>query len=392
MSADRFVTDLLAALRAVVGQAPAPLHQPRFAGREWDYVKDCLDTGWVSSVGAYVDRFEADLAAYTGARHAVATVNGTAALHVCLRLAGVQVDDEVLVPALTFVATANAVHYCGAVPHFVDSEQVSLGVDAAKLDAYLADILEPGPGCPRNRFTGRPVRALVAMHVFGHPVDLDALAALCARHGIVLVEDAAEALGSFYKGRHVGRHGRLTALSFNGNKVITTGGGGAVLTQDAELARHAKHLTTTARVAHAWCFSHDEVGYNYRMPNINAALGCAQLEAMPDMLADKRRLAGRYAEALAPLDGVRLLPEPDYASSNHWLNALILDAAHAKSRDEILAACNAVGIMTRPLWTLMHRLPMHAGCPAMSLECAEDLDARVINLPSSAYLGAPGHA
>lgn len=392
MSRDPFISDLLTRLRRVVGESPVSLHEPRFAGQEWAYVKDCLDTGWVSSVGAYVDRFEADLAAYTGSRHAVATVNGTAALHICLALAGVRTGDEVLVPTLTFIATANAVHYCGAIPHFVDSEPVSLGVDAAKLDSYLQDLLLPSPDGPRNRQTGRVVRALMVMHVLGHPADLDALAEVCARHGLVLIEDAAEALGSFYKGGHIGRHGRLSALSFNGNKIITTGGGGAVLTQDAELARHAKHLTTTARVAHAWRFSHDEVGYNYRMPNINAALGCAQLEALPDMLADKRRLAGRYAEALATLAGASLFPEPAHARGNLWLNALILDPARASARDDILAASNTAGIMTRPLWTLMHRLSMHAGCPAMPLECAEDLDARLVNLPSSACLGATGHA
>ena len=388
--AGEFAESVLAAVREVLGPATATigLHEPEFGGNEWAYVKDCLDTGWVSSVGAYVDRFERDLQDVTGVSHAVATANGTAALHICLLLAGVEPGDEVLVPALTFVATANAVSYTGATPHFVDSETVSLGVDSVALEAYLARTADRVDGRCVNRETGRVIRALVVMHVFGHPADLEALDALAARWGLVLVEDAAESLGSFYQGRHTGNVGRVSALSFNGNKVVTTGGGGAVLTNDPVLGRRAKHLTTTARVAHRWNFLHDEVGYNYRLPNLNAALGCAQLEQLPGLLERKRVLAGRYAQAFAGVAGVSMLREPPQTRGNFWLNALMLESPDELRRDAVLAALNEAGYMSRPVWRLMHRLPMYSACPRMDLPVAESLEARVINLPSSARLGA----
>jgi len=377
------------AVREVLGEPgkPIALHEPEFGGREWQYVKECLDTGWVSSVGSYVDRFERDLAAFTGAAHAVATSNGTSALHVCLLLAGVQAGDEVLMPTLTFIATANAVSYVAATPHFVDSESVSLGVDAARLDAYLRDAARMVDGVCVNRATGASIRALVVMHVFGHPADLDALAETARRWNLVLIEDAAESLGSSYHGRHTGNVGRLSALSFNGNKVITTGGGGAILTNDAALGKRAKHLTTTARTPHRWSFLHDEVGYNYRLPNLNAALGCAQLEQLPAMLDRKRTLAARYEKAFAGLPGVSFLHEPPGTTSNYWLNAIVLDEPHAMLRDALLAGLNDAGYMSRPLWTLMHHLPMYKACPRMDLPVAERMEASVVNLPSSARLG-----
>ena len=381
---------VLAAVRRVLGQPAAPLalHEPEFAGREWDYVRDCLDTGWVSSVGAYVDRFEHDLARFTGASNAIATSNGTAALHMCLLLAGVKLGDEVLVPTLTFVATANAVAYLGARPHFVDCEAVSLGVDAARLEQHLRDVAHLSDGACIKRRTGATIRALVVMHVFGHPCDLDALDALAHRWGLVLIEDAAESLGSSYHGRHTGNVGLLAALSFNGNKVVTTGGGGAVLTNDAALARRAKHLTTTARTAHRWSFLHDEVGYNYRLPNINAALGCAQLERLSGMLRRKRALAASYERAFDGVAGVRFLTEPPRTESNYWLNAMVMDDGVEHSRDDLLQALNDAGYGSRPIWTLMHRLPMFVSCPRMDLTVAERMEASVINLPSSAKLGA----
>jgi perosamine synthetase len=381
---------VLAAVHRVLGRPAAPLalHEPELAGREWDYVRDCLDTGWVSSVGAYVDRFERDLAQFTGTSHAIATSNGTAALHMCLLLAGVKAGDEVLVPTLTFVATANAVAYLGARPHFVDCEVVSLGVDAARLEQHLREIAHVAGGACINRRTGATIRALVVMHVFGHPCDLDALDALARRWGLILIEDAAESLGSSYHGRHTGNVGLLAALSFNGNKVVTTGGGGAVLTNDATLARRAKHLTTTARTAHRWSFLHDEVGYNYRLPNINAALGCAQLEQLPGMLRRKRALAAKYEHAFGGVAGVRFLAEPPGTESNYWLNAIVLDEGAEHSRDDLLQALNDAGYGSRPVWTLMHRLPMFASCPRMDLTVAERMESSVINLPSSAKLGA----
>lgn len=380
--------EIVRAVRSVLG-APGDmiaLHEPEFVGNEWAYVKECIDTGWVSSVGSYVNRIEADLAAFTGAAHAVATANGTAALHICTILAGAEPGDEVLMPTLTFIATANAVSYSGAVPHFVDSEERTLGVDAERLETYLGESAEIVDGRCVNRRTGATIRALVVMHAFGHPADLNALAALCERWKIVLIEDAAESLGSFYRGRHTGNVGRVAALSFNGNKVMTTGGGGAILTNDPELALRAKHLTTTARVPHRWNFVHDEIGYNYRLPNLNAALGCAQLERVPDMIARKRVLADRYMAAFAGVPGVRFLKEPEDCRSNYWLNTIVLDPENAGQHEAVLEALNDSNYMSRPVWTLMHRLPMYADCPRADVSVAEELASRVINLPSSPKL------
>ncbi|MEY4591822.1 MAG: hypothetical protein RIR18_717 [Pseudomonadota bacterium] len=377
---------IVEAVASVIDLKPVALHEPCFQGNEWLYLKECLDSTFVSSVGKFVDRFEAELTTYTGAQHAVAVVNGTAALHVALLLAGVEAGDEVLMPALTFVATANAVSYCGAVPHFVDSEAKTLGVDPLALREYLQRIVIRRGNLSVNRETGRVLRALVPMHVFGHPVDIEGLLAVAEEFNLVLIEDAAESLGSFWHGRHTGNFGLLGTLSFNGNKTITTGGGGAILTNDSALAKRAKHLTTTAKLAHRWEFEHDEIGYNYRMPNLNAALGCAQLESLPDFLAAKRRLHAAYSRAFSGLNGVSLLNEPAGASSNYWLQALVLDEALAGERDEILAATNDAGLMTRPLWKLMPQLRPFAGCPKAPLPVAESLVSRVINIPSSAVL------
>jgi perosamine synthetase len=377
---------VVTAIRAVLGPGPAVLHEPSFIGNEWAYLKECLDSTFVSSVGKFVDRFEIDLAHFTGAKHAVAVVNGTAALHVALKLAGVKAGDEVLIPALTFVATANAVSYCDATPHFVDSEVRTLGVDAAKLRDYLTSHTEQRAGQCVNRASGRVIRALVPMHTFGHPADLDGLLALAHDFNLTLVEDAAESLGSTYHGQHTGTLGLLGTLSFNGNKTITTGGGGAILTNDAELARHAKHLTTTAKLPHAWEYRHDEIGYNYRLPNLNAALGCGQLEQLPAMLADKRKLFQRYQTAFAPVQGVTLMAEPEQCQSNYWLQTLLLDADKADQRDQVLAATNAATFMTRPAWILMHELSPFKGCPRMDLAAAQSLSHRLINIPSSSGL------
>ena len=362
------------------------LHEPLFNGNEWIYVKDCLDTGWVSSVGQYVERFEQQLADYTGVKYAVAVVNGTAALHICLQMAGVSAGDEVIVPALTFVATANAVSYCGAIPHFVDSEARSLGLDPYKLVSYLDEISELRPEGCFNKKTGRRIKAVVPMHTFGHPVDMDPLVEICCKQRLELIEDAAESLGSYYKGVHTGKWGRLSVLSFNGNKIVTTGGGGAILTNDESLARLAKHLSTQAKPPHPWSFNHDRVGYNYRMPNINAALGCAQLEQLPAFIEKKRALAKRYQEVFAEVEGVKIFKEASYARSNYWLNVLLLNEKYSTERDRLLGLTNGRGIMTRPAWTLMHKLPMYVNCPRMDLSGAESLERRIINLPSSVFL------
>jgi len=363
------------------------LHEPEFSGNEWKYVKECIDTGWVSSVGKFVDQFERKLEEITGAARAVATVNGTAALHISLVVAGIQPDDEVLTPALTFVATANAIKYCNAHPHFVDSSEVTLGVCPIKLKAHLQKIARVKNGVCINTVTGRVIRAFVPMHVFGHPVDLDPLLEICGEFGISLIEDAAESLGSYYKGRHTGTIGKLGALSFNGNKIATTGGGGAVLSSDAELGAFIKHLSTTAKNPHPWEFFHDRTGYNYRLPNINAALGCAQLEQLPGFIVRKRRLAENYRRYFSDLSGLSFFIEPEFARSNYWLNAILLDQEKVCYRDEILTQTNSMGIACRPAWMLMPRLPMYSSCPADDLSVAESLEQRIINLPSSASLG-----
>lgn len=377
---------VVAAIRSVVGRESVALHEPRFTGNEWLYVKECLDSTFVSSVGKFVDRFEHDLAQFTGARHVVAVVNGTAALHVALKLAGVMAGDEVLMPALTFVATANAVSYCGATPHFIDSEERTLGVDASCLRSYLAQTTDQRGGFCVNRSTGKVIRAIVPMHTFGHPVDLEGLLAVAYDFNLVMVEDAAESLGSYYQGLHAGTFGRLGILSFNGNKAITTGGGGAILTNDPELARRAKHLTTTAKLSHAWEYRHDEIGYNYRMPNLNAALGCAQLEQLPAFLASKRALFAQYQAAFSSVPGITLVKEPAGCQSNYWLQTLLLDRDQSAQRDVLLKSTNEAGLMTRPVWTLMQELVQFANCPRMDLSGAVDLAGRLINIPSSAGL------
>jgi perosamine synthetase len=294
-----------------------------------------------------------------------------------------------LVQDLTFIATANAVSYIGATPHFVDIDEQTLSIDPAKLADYLKKIVEKKVGGPVNKETGRRLGHLVVMHTFGHPAALDELLNVCEHYSITLIEDAAESIGSYYKGRHTGNFGKIAALSFNGNKILTTGGGGAILVNDEELAARAKHLSTTAKKAHPYKFIHDEVGYNYRMPNINAALGCAQLEQLPSFLERKRALAQKYHQAFQNVQGVRFFVEPSFGKSNYWLNALVLDEGGDNLLDELLEATNEAGFGTRPAWTLMHKLPMYAQCPRMDVATAESLEKRIINIPSSPALVPP---
>jgi perosamine synthetase len=375
------------AIQSVMGLSSVALHEPQFSGNEWKYLKECLDSTYVSSVGNFVDRFESDLADFSGSRYAVAMVNGTCALHIALLLAGVKSGDEVLVPALTFVATANAVSYCGATPHFVDSEEGTLGVDPKALREYLEDIAEIRGGQCINRNTGCVIRALVPMHTFGHPVDIEGVLAVASDFKLLLVEDAAESLGSTYHQRHTGTFGLMGVLSFNGNKTITTGGGGAILTNNEGLAKRAKHLTTTAKVPHSWDYVHDEIAYNYRLPNINAALGCAQLEQLEEILKAKRKLFERYKVAFSNISEVKMVSEPAGCKSNYWLQTVLLDESVSSERDTLLDATNDAGLMTRPVWTLMCRLLPYQKCPKMKLSVAESLEKRLINLPSSAHRG-----
>ncbi|ELH0904922.1 LegC family aminotransferase [Vibrio vulnificus] len=357
-----------------------PLHAPTFAGNEKAYVMETIESTFVSSVGKFVDEFERKMEAFTGTPKAVATVNGTAALHAALYMAGVERGDLVITQALTFVATCNALYHMGAEPIFVDVSPVSLGLCSKAMDAFLeenAQVTEEG--CIHKQ-TGRRIKAVVPMHTFGHPVELDELLAVCLKWNISLVEDAAESLGSFYKGKHTGTIGDFGAVSFNGNKIITTGGGGMVLCGSEEAGKRTKHVTTTAKVPHPYEFFHDEPGFNYRMPNLNAALGCAQMEVLEYYLAQKRQLAHQYQAFFASSD-VTFVVEPEYAQSNYWLNAII--CADTQQRNELLEQTNAAGVMTRPIWQLMHRLPMFEQALRGDLTHSEFIEAHLINLPST---------
>jgi perosamine synthetase len=386
LEAEEFVQGAISAIQSVSGIEPVALHEPEFDGNEWEYVRECIDSNFVSSVGKYVDKFERSLEEYTGSKHAIAVSNGTSALHISLLLAGVQQGDEVLVPALTFVATANAIVYCGAEPHFVDSELDSLGIDPEKLRTYLRSSTSLVEGLCRNRISGKAIRAMVPMHTFGHPSRIYELLEVCKEFNITMVEDAAESLGSYYSNQHTGTFGLLGTLSFNGNKTITTGGGGAILTNDSDLAKRAKHLTTTAKVSHTWRYTHDEVGYNYRLPNLNAALGCAQLENIEHKIARKRRLFELYQESFESVRGISILREPAGSRSNYWLQAIILDPQMAFTRNLILEQANVMGLSTRPVWDLLSTLKPYKNSPSMDLTQAHELSIRVINLPSSPQL------
>ncbi|WP_448585440.1 LegC family aminotransferase [Thermaurantiacus sp.] len=377
---------VVAAVRAAIGPEPAALHEPRLTVADKERVLAALDSGWVSSAGPEVVRFESELASWCGVRHAVATVNGTTALHTALLVSGVRPGDEVLVPALTFVATANAVVHCGATPHFLDSATDTFGIDPEAMEAHLEAVaLKTAEGC-RNRRTGALIRCVVPMHVFGHPVEMPRLLAVAERWNLTVIEDAAEALGSRLGDRPCGSFGKMAVLSFNGNKLVTTGGGGAILTDDPVIAQRARHLTSTARIEHRWEVRHDMVGYNYRMPNLNAALGLPQLDRLPLLLEQKSRLFARYADAFAGLAGVTLSPTGPAACPNRWLIAALLDTADPSLLGACLAALNDSGYAARPVWTLMHRLPMFATAPRAALPVAENLADRIICLPSSPFL------
>nr|AFO84307.1 Elg2 [Cronobacter turicensis] len=357
-----------------------PLHAPTFSGNEKEYVLNTIETTFVSSVGQYVDEFERKIESYTGSARAVATVNGTAALHAALYLAGVQRGDLIITQALTFVATCNAIYHLGAEPVFIDISSDSLGLCPKAMSAWLDENARRTETGAVHKKTGKVIRAAVPMHTFGHPVDLDELLIVCDKWGITLVEDAAESLGSFYKGKHTGTIGRYGCLSFNGNKIITTGGGGMILCRSEEDGKRSKHVTTTAKQPHPFEFFHDEPGFNYRMPNINAALGCGQIEKLTLFLSQKRKLAEKYKNFFAGSE-FKFVSEPKYSSSNYWLNAIICDSK--ASRDNLLKDMNASGVMVRPVWKLMHRLPMFENYLRDELKISELIEERLINLPST---------
>lgn len=360
-----------------------PLHVPIFLGNEKKYLAECIDSTFVSSVGKFVDLFEEKIAEFTGCKKAVVCVNGTNALHIALILSGVEQFDEVIMQPLTFIATANAISYCGAKPLFIDVDKSTMGLSPDALDEFLSlKTIVSNEGC-FNKDTGKRIKACVPMHTFGHPCRIDEIALICEKYKIELVEDAAESIGSYYKGKHTGTFGKIGVLSFNGNKTITTGGGGMLLFNDEELAQKAKHITTQAKVAHPWNFEHDEIGYNYRMPNINAALGVAQLENLKLYLEKKRLLAKAY-EIFFLSDLISFFSEPINCESNYWLNVILFESA--VERDVFLKESNNQGVMTRPVWCLMNKLRMFEKCQKGSLVNSEWLEERIVNIPSSVLI------
>lgn len=357
-----------------------PLHAPHFGGNEKKYLNECIDTTFVSSVGEFVNRFEKDIATYTGANKAVVCVSGTNALHMSMMLLGVERDDEVLTQALTFIATCNAISYIGAIPVFIDVDMETMGFSPDAMKNWLTKNAEIKNNQCYNKNTGRRIKACVPMHTFGHPCKIDEIADLCKEYHIELVEDAAESIGSFYKGKHTGTFGKIGCLSFNGNKTMTTGGGGMMLFQDEKLADYAKHITTQAKVPHKWNFVHDHIGYNYRMPNINAALGCAQLEQIDTILADKRDTAKKYKEYFKNVPDIEFFDEPKNCKSNFWFNTILLK--DKKVQQDFLKYTNDHGVMTRPIWELMNRLEMFEGCETDGLKNTKWFVDRVVNIPS----------
>ena len=357
-----------------------PLHSPRFEGKEKEYLLDTIDSTFVSTVGAYVNQFEEKVSQYTGAKYAIATVNGTSALHAAMIVSGVKPNDEVITQSLTFVATCNAIRYCGAEPVFVDVDRTTLGMSPESLADFLdhyAEIREDG--LCWNKISKRIIRACVPMHNLGHPVRIYKIRDLCEQYNIKLVEDAAESLGSSYDDTHTGLFGSLSAISFNGNKIITTGGGGMIITDDEIIAKQVKHITTTAKKQHPWLYIHDEIGFNYRMPNLNAALGCAQIEVLPDYVERKRMLATRYADWFSDKE-YEFIIEPNNARSNYWINSFLVN--NRKERDEVLKYTNHNKVMTRPVWTPMHTLEMFRGSLSVDLSNTEWLEERLVSIPS----------
>lgn len=385
-----FASSLIDTIRLVIGPGEIGLHEPIIGEAERQAVDSCLRSGYVSSVGQWVVDFERLLAGTTGAKYSVALSSGTSALHMALVASGVRPGDEVLVPAMSFVATASAVRHAGAIPHFVDISESSLGVDPNSLETYLSGSTEKTPQGLKNKTTGNHITAVVPMHCFGHPVEMVRLLDVAEEFALIVIEDAAEGLGSQLGGTHVGTFGRAGVLSFNGNKIVTTGGGGAVITDDEELAKRVRHLSTTAKIPHPWEFDHDEVGFNYRMPNVNAAIGVAQLQQIQEFAASKRALAGAYSDALAGFAGVSLFVEPEGARSNYWLNTLILDDDTSHHRDTILDEAQKEGLQLRPAWKLLPELSPYQHHPQAPLPTAKNLQRRIMNIPSSAFLGPAG--
>lgn len=380
-------TELTNKLKSLLNDQQLPLHEPYFNGNEDKYVNDCIKSTFVSTIGKYVDELEKKLAEFTGAKRAVAVVNGTTAIQIALKVSGVKPEEEVLIPTLTFIGTANAVHHHGASIHFVDSENETLGIDPYALRAWLKEIGDMTSSGLINRKTKKRIKALLPVHIYGNPCKIEELQSIASEFKLILIEDSAESLGSYCKNKHTGTFGLCGTLSFNGNKIITTGGGGAILTDNDELADYAKHITTTAKKKHPFKYLHDEVGFNFRLPNINAAIGCAQLEQIEMFLKAKRNLTKKYHELFSKIPGIRLLLEAEGNSSNYWLQTIILDDNLVDKQDDILIALNNAGIFARPAWQLLHKSIPYKNCFRAPLSNVEKLERKLINLPSSVKLG-----
>ena len=360
--------------------------RPIFDELEKNNLNQCIDSSFVSSIGEYVNKFEKMIAEYTNSKKVIALVNGTSALHLALKVLGIKSNDEVICPSLTFVATANAISYLNAKPHFVDINEHTLGIDPLSLEKWLNKIIIEKDGKSINKNTGRRIKAIIPMHTFGHPTEIDSIVEIANRYNLTVVEDAAESLGSFYRKKHTGTFGKVGILSFNGNKIITTGGGGALLTNDHEIADYAKHISSTAKIKHSWRFIHDQIGFNYRLPNLNAAIGCAQMQKLPLFIESKRNLFLKYFQVFKSVNGLRLFSEPLHCKSNYWLQTLILERGYEPELEDILEYTNNMGLMTRPAWELIHHLDIYKNCPRAPLPNAESLSKRIINIPSSAFL------
>ena len=378
-------TQIVNIVKKILGKGSHSLHEPYFCGNEWNYVKKTLDENYVSSVGSFVNKFEDQIKKFTKSKYAISVVNGTEALHLSLVACGVKSNDEVLVPTITFVGTANSIIYSGAIPHFIDSEFETLGIDPLKLEKYLEKITIKKGKFYFNKKTKRRIKAIMPVHIFGNICQIDKILKIAKKYKLVVIEDAAEALGSFFKNKHAGTFGSVGCFSFNGNKILTTGGGGAIITNNKLLAKKLKHLSTTAKINHRWEYIHDEVGYNFRMPNLNAALGSGQIENLKKFLSSKKKLFLRYYKEFSKLNEVRLIQNPKHSSSNNWLNTIFIKNSSIKKRDKVLNLAHKNQIYLRPVWTPLHQLKHFRSMPKMNLENAKKIYISSINLPSSSH-------
>ena len=377
-------TQIVNIVKKILGKGRHSLHEPYFCGNEWSYVKKTLDENYVSSIGSFVNKFEDQIKKFTKSKYAIPVVNGTEALHLSLVACGVKSNDEVLVPTITFVGTANSIIYSGAIPHFIDSEFETLGIDPLKLEKYLEKITIKKGKFYFNKKTKRRIKAIMPVHIFGNICQIDKILKIAKKYKLVVIEDAAEALGSFFKNKHAGTFGLVGCFSFNGNKILTTGGGGAIITDNKLLAKKIKHLSTTAKINHRWEYVHDVVGYNFRMPNINAALGSAQIENLNKFLISKRKLFLKYCKDFSKVNDVRLIKNPEFSKCNNWLNTIFIRNSSIKKRNKVLAMAQKNRIFMRPVWKPLHTLKHLNKMPRMNLDAAIKIYESCINLPSSA--------